>query len=302
MALPGFPDGPGEQWWRIEVRTPPAYAATGDLAAGSPDVANFSAAARGRPITPLPGQLVAGPGIPTGAAVVTASPPTSTGFTMSLAATATTPGAALAMGSEPVTLADAKQWARIQYSVDDNLVTRQITRARNVVERTALKQALLLQSRTLYTASFPWGGAYGLVARGFGLNPWWFPSAQGVIQLPYPPLVSVDSIQYADPGSGQLVTMNPASYLYSADAIPGRLQPVWGTVWPIARPQIDAVQITFTCGYGPDPADVPDEIVEAMCMLIAASYRNREADAEYELHATRTFKRAINARAHGHYS
>jgi len=301
MALPSFPDGPAEANWRIEVATPPSFAGTGDLATGSAIVANFAATLRGTPIVPLPGQLVSGPGVPPDAAVAAVPVPSASQFSLTLPATATGPGSTLQVGSEPIDVPFAKQWGRIQYSVDDNIVAKLITMTRRYVEGPGAKQALLLQSRTLYMPTFPWGGAYGLVARGFGLNPWWFPSAQGVIVLPYPPLISVDAIAYTDTG-GNLVTMDPASYAFTPNATPGRLQPNWGTVWPIARPQIDSVRITFRCGFGPDPSDVPAEYGFAIAELLGAKYRNRESDAEYELTVTNTFNRVMNTMDYGYYS
>ena len=301
MALPGFPDGPAEGWWRVEQATPPAYAATGNLAAGSTSVTGFAATHRGHAVTPLPGQLVAGTGIPAGAAVAADPAPSATSFTLTAAATAAATATALTMGAEPITLAEAKQWARILYSIDDNLVGRLIVQARRLIEGPELKRALVLQSRTLYFAAFPWGGAYGLVARGLGLNPWWFPTAQGVIQLPYPPLISVDRIAYTDT-AGNPQTMDPTAYLYTANASPGRLQPQWGTTWPIARPQVDSVQITYTCGYGPSPADVPADVIIGLSMIVGTMYRNRESDVDYELMASEAFRRTLAGQELGIYS
>ena len=176
---------------------------------------------------------------------------------------------------EPVSLAEAKQWARVERTDQDSMITDIIQMARERVEAD-LKRALITQSKTMYFMAFPWSGYYSLAIRGIGLNPWWFPFAQGVIQLPYPQLISVDSIQYVDT-NGDIQTLSPSLYLYTANATPGRLQPVYGTVWPVARPQLDAVQISFTCGYGPSSSDVPASVRLAMRSLITASYANPEA-------------------------
>jgi hypothetical protein len=248
----------------------------------------------------LAGQQVNGTGIPVGTTVLASPPPTATAFTMSQAATAAG-STALTIGAEPLTLAEAKQWARIQYAVDDNIVAKLIAKARRLGEGPLLKRAFMLQSKCLYFMGFPWSGYYSLAIRGMGLNPWWFPYAQGIIQLPYPTLQAVTSVQYVDT-TGTLQTIPPANYVYTPNAQPGRLQPAYGLIWPVARPQVDAVQITFTCGYGALESDVPESVQIALGMLVASDYRNREADADYTLKQTEAFQRALSGEDYGSYA
>ena len=201
---------------------------------------------------------------------------------------------------EPVTLTEAKAWARVELSDDDSLITDIIQAARERVEAD-LKRALITQTKTLFFMAFPWSGYYSLAIRGVGLNPWWFPFAQGVIELPYPMLQAVTSVQYLDT-NGTLQTIDPSQYVYTANATPGRIQPAYGTVWPVARPQIDAVQITYTCGYGATEASVPASTRLAMRALIAANYENREAFmGGGGLLATPMYERFLQVEDYGHY-
>jgi Phage gp6-like head-tail connector protein len=152
--------------------------------------------------------------------------------------------------ADPVTLADAKQFARIEFSDDDSLVTGLITGAREYIE-TAQARALMTQVITIYFMGFPWtGGYYNRMIRSMGPNPWWLPTAQGIIMLPRPPLQMILSVGYIDPSLGTQNYVLPSNYIFSNNSTPGRIMPTYGAVWPLARPQIDAVQITYVAGYG----------------------------------------------------
>jgi uncharacterized phiE125 gp8 family phage protein len=99
----------------------------------------------------------------------------------------------------------------------------------------------------------------------------------GAIVLPYPPLVSVESLTYVD-GGGSLATLAPESYRVRTAESPGEVVPAYGTAWPATRPDADAVQVEFTCGYGA-PADVPEAIRRAVLLLVGTLYANRETVA-----------------------
>lgn len=297
MSLPGYPDGFNPGWWRIVTATPPVYTLSGTLTNSSPVVSMGSAFSSPANPAPLVGQQVSGTGIPAGATVASVNL-TAPSFTLSADATASGLQS-LTIGAEPVALADAKAWARVEYDDDDSLIGDIIQMARERIEAD-LKRALLTQQKTLYFMAFPWSGYFSLAVRGAGLNPWWLPFAQGVIKLPYPTLQTVDLVQYVDT-NGDLQTIDPSQYLYTPYGVPGRLQPQWGDVWPVARPQIDAVQITFTCGYGLLATNVPASTRLAMRSLIAASYENREAAMEGELTITPLYEKLAGAEDYGYY-
>src|SRR5271165_5670794 len=121
MAWPGYPDSFDPGWWRVNVVTPPSYTGVGTLDGTTAAVTAWSATNQGQPIVPVAGQQVAGVGVPQ-LAVVAASPaPTATTFTMSLPSTAAGT-VQLTMGSEPVTLAEAIQWARVEVPDDNSLI------------------------------------------------------------------------------------------------------------------------------------------------------------------------------------
>lgn len=156
---------------------------------------------------------------------------------------------------EPVTLAEAKAWAKVDTPDDDPLVSDIIVAAREQIEAD-LKRALITQTRTLFMSRFP--------------------GVWGEIPLPYPPLQSISSIQYAD-SDGTLQTLDPAKYVYTANSTPGRVWLPYGAAWPITGPFMDSVRISYVCGYGDTAASVPARVRLAMRSLIATAYRQRES-------------------------
>ncbi len=94
------------------------------------------------------------------------------------------------------------------------------------------------------------------------------------IELPKPPLISIDSVNYVDI-DGVAQVLDPSFYQYDVENKPGRLCPAYGEVWPQTRRQLNAVQITFTCGFGA-AVDVPEEMKLAMNLYIGHFFRNTE--------------------------
>ena len=102
-----------------------------------------------------------------------------------------------------------------------------------------------------------------------------FPS--GAIVLPWPPLVSVESVAYLDQ-NGVLQVVAPADYAVRTAVTPGEVVPAYGKTWPTARAEPDAVRIDFTCGYGAAAA-VPHAVRRAVLLVVGTLYANRETVA-----------------------
>jgi hypothetical protein len=296
MALPGFSDGLDPGWWRIAQATPPIFTLVGTLDGSTANIAVASPFASPSNPPPVVGQQVSGAGIPAPSTVVSVS---SSSFVIS--ANTTVAGAqTLTIGAEPVSVQEAMAWGIIENPDTTGLVADLIQAAREMAEAD-IKRAFMLQAKTLYCMAFPWSGYYSLAIRGQGLNPWWFPLAQGIIQLPYPMLQAVTSVRYLDT-NGTLQTIDPSGYVVTNNATPGRLQPAYGTVWPVARPQIDAVQITFTCGYGAFSSNVPASTRLAMRSLVSAGYGQRDSFAACgELNPTPLYEKLLQVEDYGGY-
>jgi len=111
----------------------------------------------------------------------------------------------------------------------------------------------------------------------------------GIFRLPFPPLISVDVVQYVDPSISMiaqpfpLTTLDPSFYQYDAYSEPGLLAPSPYNVWPATSPlAFQAVQVTFTAGWTAVNL-VPQRIKQAIMMLAAHLWEHRETTTEVAL-------------------
>jgi hypothetical protein len=84
-----------------------------------------------------------------------------------------------------------------------------------------------------------------------------FPDDDEAIELPFPPILTLDYIQYVD-GDGTLQTLSGSPTVWTLDAgsTPARVQPLYGESWPGVRDQMAAVRIGYTAGYA-NISDLP---------------------------------------------
>lgn len=162
---------------------------------------------------------------------------------------------ATAPGAEPVSRDEAKAHCHIEadFTEDDDLIDALIASARESCE--AMTRRQLIEA------------TYELRLSGF-------PDCD-FIELPKPPLVSIESIEYIDWDG---ITQTLSTDVYEADpyTTPGRAILKYGQDWPVTRDQRNAVVISFTAGYGEAGADVPALLRQGMLMRIAHWYENRE--------------------------
>jgi uncharacterized phiE125 gp8 family phage protein len=169
------------------------------------------------------------------------------------------------LGNEPVTLADAKEYLKVESAetADDNLITDIIKVARNWCEAFTAR-ALITQTWKLSLDAFP----------GVDLNH--NPRAQ--ITLPKGNTLSVTAFTYVD-GDGvaqDMVGVSPLPYALSTEADSGGiLEPAYGEAWPGIQDVMDAIQITYTAGYGPNASDMPEQLRMAVKWKMADLYDNR---------------------------
>lgn len=154
--------------------------------------------------------------------------------------------------NEPWTLSDVKNYLKVDTSADDTLITTLISAARQAAE-SYLNMALITQTVTekLDRLNSP------------------------TLYLSVSPVVSVSNFQYAD---SQNTTQTFASTNYVVDTFskPARLSLAYGKTWPTLYGNINDVTITYTAGFGTEASGVPTQIRQAMLMMIADSYDNRE--------------------------
>lgn len=151
--------------------------------------------------------------------------------------------------AEPVTLAQAKAWCRIDDDEHDDLLNDLIVAAREWIESYT---GLLLTEREV-VQSFD----------GFGL-----------LELRYWPIAAdADvSIDYRD-AAGETQTYAGARLIVGRR--PATLLPAVGATWPSLSPAPGLVTIGYTAGYA-DAAAVPAMLKHALMMLVAYWHENRD--------------------------
>ena len=95
------------------------------------------------------------------------------------------------------------------------------------------------------------------------------------IEIPLGNLQTIDSISYKN-SVGTITTLTVATdYITSIRGVVGRVVPAYGKSWPSFTPYpLDAILITFTCGFGAASA-VPEKVIQAMKLLISHWFTNR---------------------------
>lgn len=155
--------------------------------------------------------------------------------------------------SEPITLAQAKLWTRVDVPDEDELFTSLCIPAARQDAETRMGRTLITTTWKLVLDAFPRGG---------------------YIQLQYPNLQSMDSILYYD-ASGVQQTVDPAAYLLDTAGQPGGVAPAPGLSWPATQARINAVEIQYKAGWA-DAAQVPAVIKQWIALRAATLYAHRE--------------------------
>lgn len=158
-----------------------------------------------------------------------------------------------APAEEPITLEEAKNHLKVDYTADDDLITMLIEAARQAAEhRTNVK--LITQTITEKFDAFPSGSA-------------------NVLQLSVPNVQQIDSINYID-ADGNTQTFAADKYYTGKSVWPAFVSLKQNESWPGVSTQKDAVTVVYTVGFG-SAADVPGAIKAAMFLIIADLYENR---------------------------
>ena len=89
------------------------------------------------------------------------------------------------------------------------------------------------------------------------------------IQLPYPPLVAVDSIKYYGDATETLDTFSSGSYTVSSGGDPGIVWLNENKDWPDLMNRPNPIEVQFQAGYVSDADDVPAAIQAAVTMTAA---------------------------------
>jgi uncharacterized phiE125 gp8 family phage protein len=157
----------------------------------------------------------------------------------------------------PLSLGEVRAQCRVDDSSEDALLMGYAHSAVSWIDGHEgwLGRALITQTYDLTLDQFP-----------YGYHP--------IVRLPVPPVQAVTSITYVD-GNGVQQTLAPSRYQISGQYV----WPAYRQTWPATRCHPGAITVRFRTGYGDDWNAVPPAIRQALAMLVAYWFNQREAAA-----------------------
>ena len=163
---------------------------------------------------------------------------------------------------EPITLEEAKNHLKVDSTDDNTLINSLIKAARDLAEKET-RRAFITQTWQMYLDSAP-----------------------AEIEIPKPPLQSVESIKVLDQ-DGNETTVDSSYYdVDKAENSPGRVKLKSGCCWPTHRGFASFI-VEFKAGYGDAATDVPEALKQGFFVLIGHLYENRgdEGAVKARVHA-----------------
>jgi uncharacterized phiE125 gp8 family phage protein len=154
---------------------------------------------------------------------------------------------------EPVTLAEAKAWLRVEHDDDDAAIGALAAGARLHVEART-RRALIAQTWRLVLDRWP---------------------ASGRLAIRPAPVRTLDAVRVYD-GEGVAHTLDRQGFVLDVAASALTFPP-----FALAQPGRSAagIEIDVTAGYGDAADDVPEPLRQAILMLVAHWYENRGVTA-----------------------
>jgi len=173
---------------------------------------------------------------------------------------------------EPVSEAEVMAHLRTGSEDELALMLGHIRAARQMVESWT-GRALISQSWRWMLDGWP----------GHTMQDWWDGVRAGAIgagaarfiELPKAPLLSVSAVTLFN-DADQPTLWAAANYFADTASTPGRLVLRNAASVPLPQRSANGLQIDFTCGYGVGPGDVPAPLRQAVLMLTAHYFENRE--------------------------
>jgi uncharacterized phiE125 gp8 family phage protein len=151
---------------------------------------------------------------------------------------------------EPVSIAEAKAWLRVDIDAEDALISTLVTSARLVLE--AYTRLLFIEQswRILYD-SWPDGRQ---------------------ICIPLAPFLSLDGLTLYD-SAGDPVAVQTSDYIL--DPAPQGARILFKSAPPPPERAAAGIELRVKAGFGPAPADIPAPLRQALMMLVARWFENR---------------------------
>jgi len=174
---------------------------------------------------------------------------------------------------EPVSLSNVKTFIRLDSSSEDAILNAFISAARKHAEQYT-QRAFITQTWDAWLDDFPvnadsqfWDGVrQGAKHHVFSKN--YF------VEIPIGLVQSVVHIKtYGEDDTES--TFDSSKYRVDDSALPGRIMLKEGEVWPTDLRNLNAINIQWKAGYGDDPGDVPDDIIQAIYITVGYLYEHR---------------------------
>lgn len=154
---------------------------------------------------------------------------------------------------EPVSLAEARAYLRIDGDAEDLLVQSLITAARLHTE-TLTARAMISQSWRVIMDGWPRGH---------------------ILDLPIGPVQTVTELRVFE-DDDIVAVIDPSRYLVETAGVPARIAMRARQGWPRPGRALGGIEIDLDAGYGPEPGDVPGPLRQAVLQLVAHWYERRE--------------------------
>ncbi len=202
--------------------------------------------------------------------------------------------------AEPVSVATAKNFLRVEITDDDLLIGVLITAAREACEMFC-SRSFAPKSYVQAMDSFPYYTDTVVSQMAYPPSYYSLPmysttlwNYSQMIKLYYPPAIEVQGIDYTATDGTNKTLMQDTDFLLDNIWEPARIFPMPGAMWPPCLYVPNAVRIRFTAGFGDtltsDPAPIdgelpngagaqpmPGRVKIAILQLVANWYENREA-------------------------
>jgi uncharacterized phiE125 gp8 family phage protein len=155
---------------------------------------------------------------------------------------------------EPVSVEEAKAQLRLESSSEDALLMRMISAARETVE--GMGALALISRRVVETRD------------GWRLD------ETGAARLALAPVTAVHAVRLAD-AAGTFVALAPERWSPRLAGSEARIAFAHGAPAPVRAAA--GIEIEYTAGFGPNPADVPAALRQAVLILVSALFEQRES-------------------------
>ena len=200
---------------------------------------------------------------------------------------------------EPVSVAVAKNFLRVEITDDDVLIGVLITAAREACEMFC-SRSFAVKSYLQTMDSFPYYTDTVMSQMAYPPSYYSLPmysttlwNYSQMIKLYKPPCVAVQGIDYTDPDGAEQTLEQDTDFLLDNINEPARIFPMPGAMWPPCLYVPNAVRIRFTAGFGDTSSNtkavdgeipqgagsqpMPGRVQVAILQLVNSWYENREA-------------------------